>query len=145
VRTYDYDQNNAEFQEKLNEYGDKLKKWWEGVDDKPTFLLYSGVAVFGLVIINNVVNALEAVPLLPGLLRVVGLGYSLYFTYKYLLFAEGRSQLKDDFDSFKSGLKEQVSKGKSSSSADTKIKSATNDFVSKAQAAASDTRSSLNL
>lgn len=141
VKADDGSTGAEELNAKLKEYSDKAAQWWDDVDDKPTFLLYSGVAVFGLVVVNNVLNALEAVPFVPNLFKLVGLGFSGWFTFKYLLFVEGRTQLKSDWNRLTDGLKAQVSKG--GDSADSKVKSAASELSSKAETAATDFRSSL--
>lgn len=88
---------------------------WEAIEDKPTFLLYSGGAVVALWLTTVVVGAINSVPLvrtielinhlqlclncdwwqvgrralllqLPKILELVGLGYTGWFVYRYLLF-----------------------------------------------------------
>ncbi|KAE8775593.1 hypothetical protein D2E30_23995 [Mycobacteroides abscessus] len=78
-----------------------LKGKWEAIEDKPTFLLYSGGAVVALWLTTVVVGAINSVPLLPKLLELVGLGYTGWFVYRYLLFKESRKELATDIESFK--------------------------------------------
>ena len=59
---------------------------WESVEDKPQAILYAGGAVVAVVLVNSVVGAVNSLPLLPKVFELVGLGYSAWFTYKYLLF-----------------------------------------------------------
>ncbi|VAI84997.1 unnamed protein product [Triticum turgidum subsp. durum] len=78
-----------------------LKGKWEAIEDKPTFLLYSGGAVVALWLTTVVVGAINSVPLLPKLLELVGLGYTGWFVYRYLLFKESRKELATDIESLK--------------------------------------------
>lgn len=128
---------DPEVQAKLDEFQGKLSKWWDEIEDKPTFFLYVGVAVFGLTVANQFLNAVERVPLMPTLLKLVGLVYSSWFTYKYLLFAEGRGQLSKDFDKLKDGIAGSVKKSSSSSKVDRDL----SDAVSSLKAKAADTTS----
>jgi hypothetical protein len=74
------------------------------------------------------------------LLQLVGLVYSSWFTYKYLLFADGRAQLDKDFKQLKDGIAGSVKKSSSSSKVDKDLQSA----VSSLKAKAADTTSDLN-
>uniref|UniRef100_K3XZX8 Cyanobacterial aminoacyl-tRNA synthetase CAAD domain-containing protein n=1 Tax=Setaria italica TaxID=4555 RepID=K3XZX8_SETIT len=67
-----------------------LKAKWDAVEDKPTVLLYGGGAVVALWLTSVVVGAINAVPLLPKILELVGLGYTGWFVYRYLLFKPER-------------------------------------------------------
>ena len=78
-----------------------LKAKWDAVEDKPTVLLYGGGAVVALWLTSVVVGAINAVPLLPKILELVGLGYTGWFVYRYLLFKESRKELADDIESLK--------------------------------------------
>uniref|UniRef100_J3MD37 Endonuclease/exonuclease/phosphatase domain-containing protein n=1 Tax=Oryza brachyantha TaxID=4533 RepID=J3MD37_ORYBR len=74
---------------------------WEAIEDKPTFLLYSGGAVVALWLTTVVVGAINSVPLLPKILELVGLGYTGWFVYRYLLFKESRKELATDIETLK--------------------------------------------
>ncbi|KAG8094337.1 hypothetical protein GUJ93_ZPchr0012g20626 [Zizania palustris] len=78
-----------------------LKAKWDGIEDKPTFLLYSGGAVVALWLTTIVVGAINSVPLLPKILELVGLGYTGWFVYRYLLFKESRKELAGDIETLK--------------------------------------------
>lgn len=43
-------------------------------------------------------------PQVPRLLELVGLGYTGWFTYRYLLFKSSREELLDDIESLKSKI-----------------------------------------
>lgn len=74
--------NSAEDDEILSELWDK----WDAIENKSSLLFYTGGAIFAIWLSLVVVRALDTVPLLPGLLELVGLGYSGWFVYRYLLF-----------------------------------------------------------
>lgn len=46
-------------------------------------------------------GAINSVPLLPKVFELVGLGYSAWFTYRYLLFKSNREELLDDIEVLK--------------------------------------------
>uniref|UniRef100_A0ACD5YTB1 Uncharacterized protein n=1 Tax=Avena sativa TaxID=4498 RepID=A0ACD5YTB1_AVESA len=81
-----------------------------GVDDilskldievTPTYVLLGGGALIALLILSKIVAAIDSVPLLPKVLELVGTGYSIWFTTKYLLFKESRDELYAKFEDLK--------------------------------------------
>ncbi|CAK9322078.1 unnamed protein product [Citrullus colocynthis] len=72
--------------------------------DTYSLVLYGGGAFFGIWLVSAVVGAVDSIPLVPKLLEVVGLGYSVWFTARYLLFKESRDELAAKIDE----VKEQV-------------------------------------
>merc|ERR1712057_140692 len=71
---------------------------WESVENKPQAILYAGGAVVAVVLVNSVVGAVNSLPLFP---KVVELGYTGWFTYKYLLFKSSRAELAADVEELK--------------------------------------------
>ncbi|KAJ4880177.1 hypothetical protein Rs2_37231 [Raphanus sativus] len=63
-------------------------------DNTYSILLYGFGAVLAVYLTSAIVGSLESVPLLPKLMEVVGLGYTLWFTTRYLLFKSNREELK---------------------------------------------------
>ena len=62
------------------------------------------LAVGGIVALwlaSTVIGALNSIPLLPKVFELVGLTYSAWFTYRYLLFKSSREELVEDSDSLK--------------------------------------------
>lgn len=59
-----------------------IQSKWEAVEDKPSAILYAGGAVVLLWLASTVVGAVNAIPLLPKLLELVGLGYTAWFVYR---------------------------------------------------------------
>lgn len=74
---------------------------WEKVENKPAFIIYSVAAFSAIWLSSTVINALNSVPLFPKLFELVGLGYSAWFTYRYLLFKSSREELVADIEQLK--------------------------------------------
>ncbi|XP_038903367.1 protein CURVATURE THYLAKOID 1D, chloroplastic-like [Benincasa hispida] len=72
--------------------------------DTYSLILYGAGAFFGIWLVSAVIGAVDSIPLVPKLLEVVGLGYSVWFTARYLLFKESRDELAAKIDE----VKEQV-------------------------------------
>ncbi|PRQ58366.1 putative cyanobacterial aminoacyl-tRNA synthetase, CAAD domain, protein CURVATURE THYLAKOID 1 [Rosa chinensis] len=78
-----------------------LKEKWDAVENKSTVLVYGGGAIVALWLSSIVVGAVNSVPLLPKILELVGLGYTGWFVYRYLLFKSSRKELATDIDALK--------------------------------------------
>nr|DAD19116.1 TPA_asm: hypothetical protein HUJ06_020579 [Nelumbo nucifera] len=63
-----------------------LKEKWDALENKSTVLLYGGGAIVAVWLSSIVVGAINSVPLLPKIMELVGLGYTGWFVYRYLLF-----------------------------------------------------------
>ncbi|GMH43328.1 hypothetical protein BSKO_11250 [Bryopsis sp. KO-2023] len=74
---------------------------WDAIDDKPTIITYLVASVAILWVSSSVVNAFSGLPLIPKLLQLVGLVYTAWFVYRYLLFKSSRAELVEDIDSLK--------------------------------------------
>lgn len=81
-----------------------LKEKWDRVENKSTVLLYGGGAIVAVWLSSILVSAINAVPLLPKLMELVGLGYTGWFVYRYLLFKSSRKELAKDIE----GLKKKI-------------------------------------
>ncbi|GLT59023.1 hypothetical protein SLA2020_318720 [Shorea laevis] len=78
-----------------------LKEKWDAIENKSTVLLYGGGAIVAVWLSSILVGAINSVPLLPKLLELVGLGYTGWFVYRYLLFKSSRKELATDIDALK--------------------------------------------
>nr|ABK22388.1 unknown [Picea sitchensis]ABK24109.1 unknown [Picea sitchensis]ACN40457.1 unknown [Picea sitchensis] len=78
-----------------------LKEKWDAVENKPTVLIYGGGALLALWISSIIVAAINSVPLLPKLMELIGLGYTGWFVYRYLLFKSSRKELATDVEELK--------------------------------------------
>ncbi|KAL6605952.1 hypothetical protein ACP70R_041605 [Stipagrostis hirtigluma subsp. patula] len=57
------------------------------------YVIYGTGAFFAGWILSAVVSAIDSIPLLPKILEIVGLGYTIWFSTRYLLFKENRDEL----------------------------------------------------
>jgi hypothetical protein len=78
-----------------------LQDKWDKVENKTGVVLYGAGAVVLLWFSSTLVSALNAIPLLPKLLELVGLGYTSWFVYRYLLFKSSREELAKDVEELK--------------------------------------------
>ncbi|CAN8308857.1 unnamed protein product [Cochlearia groenlandica] len=84
-----------------NEIFTDLKEKWDGLENKSSVLVYGGGAIVAVWLSSIVVGAINSVPLLPKVMELVGLGYTGWFVYRYLLFKSSRKELAEDIDSLK--------------------------------------------
>ncbi|KAG6730197.1 hypothetical protein I3843_01G066600 [Carya illinoinensis] len=78
-----------------------LKEKWDALENKSTVLLYGGGAIVAVWLSSIVVSAVNSVPLLPKIMELVGLGYTGWFVYRYLLFKSSRKELATDIEALK--------------------------------------------
>ncbi|KAK3403957.1 hypothetical protein EUGRSUZ_K00314 [Eucalyptus grandis] len=78
-----------------------LKEKWDAIEDKSTVFLYGGGAIVAVWLSSIVVEAINSVPLLPKVMELVGLGYTGWFVYRYLLFKSSRKELASDIEALK--------------------------------------------
>ncbi|XP_022895863.1 protein CURVATURE THYLAKOID 1A, chloroplastic-like [Olea europaea var. sylvestris] len=78
-----------------------LKEKWDAVEKKSTVLLYGGGAIVATWLASNIVGAVNSVPLLPKITELVGLGYTGWFVYRYLLFKSSRKELAEEIKRLK--------------------------------------------
>ncbi|KAL8495000.1 hypothetical protein ACS0TY_019241 [Phlomoides rotata] len=84
-----------------NELVEDLKKRWDAVENKTTVIIYGGGALVALWLSTVLVGAVNSVPLLPKIMELVGLGYTGWFVYRYLLFESSRKELATDIEAIK--------------------------------------------
>ncbi|OAY49067.1 protein CURVATURE THYLAKOID 1A, chloroplastic [Manihot esculenta] len=78
-----------------------LKAKWDALENKSTVVLYGGGAIVAVWLSSIVVGAINSVPVLPKLMELVGLGYTGWFVYRYLLFKSSRKELATDIEALK--------------------------------------------
>ncbi|KAI9109869.1 hypothetical protein K1719_018910 [Acacia pycnantha] len=78
-----------------------LKQKWDALENKSTVLLYGGGAIVAVWLSATFVGAINSVPLLPKIMELVGLGYTGWFVYRYLLFKSSRKELATDIEEIK--------------------------------------------
>lgn len=59
---------------------------------------YAVGAVVVLTVLRAVVSAVDSLPFLPGALELIGLGYSAWFVWRYVLFKESREELLEELE-----------------------------------------------
>ncbi|RLM54267.1 hypothetical protein C2845_PM10G08320 [Panicum miliaceum] len=64
-----------------------------GFKEISTYAIYGTGAFFAGWFLSAVVSALDSIPLLPKILEIEGLGYTIWFGTRYLLFKENRDEL----------------------------------------------------
>ena len=84
-----------------NEVFTDLKEKWDALENKSTVLFYGGGALVAVWLSSILVSAINSVPLLPKIMELVGLGYTGWFVYRYLLFKSSRKELATDIESLK--------------------------------------------
>jgi CAAD domains of cyanobacterial aminoacyl-tRNA synthetase len=62
------------------------------------------IAIPVIILANKVLNVIDSIPLLEPLLELVGLVYTLWFVYRYLIFAQSRKELVDGITGIKSKI-----------------------------------------
>ncbi|CAG9461209.1 unnamed protein product [Pedinophyceae sp. YPF-701] len=77
------------------------KASWDKVEDKTTAIIYVVGGIVALWLASTVVGAVNSVPLLPKLMELIGLSYSAWFVYRYLLFKSSRQELVADIEDLK--------------------------------------------
>ncbi|KAL4458889.1 hypothetical protein ABPG75_013754 [Micractinium tetrahymenae] len=83
-----------------------LQEKWDKVENKTSVVVYGAGGIVVLWLASTIVGALNNIPLLPKLFELVGLGYSAWFTYRYLLFKSSREELVEDIESLKKKISE---------------------------------------
>uniref|UniRef100_A0A251RSN4 Putative cyanobacterial aminoacyl-tRNA synthetase, CAAD domain-containing protein n=1 Tax=Helianthus annuus TaxID=4232 RepID=A0A251RSN4_HELAN len=78
-----------------------LKEKWDAVENKPTVKIYGAGGAVAIWLSSVVISAINKVPLLPNLMELVGVGYSGWFVYRYLLFELSRKELATNIESIK--------------------------------------------
>jgi hypothetical protein len=78
-----------------------LQEKWDAVDNKAAVAIYGGASIVVLWLSSTIVTAVNAVPIVPKVLELVGLGYTAWFVYRYLLFKSSREELLEDIEELK--------------------------------------------
>ncbi|GFP88551.1 protein curvature thylakoid 1a chloroplastic, partial [Phtheirospermum japonicum] len=79
-----------------NELFTDQKEKWDAVENNQTVILYGGGAIVAVWLASIVVGAINSIPLVPKIMELVGLGYTGWFVYRYLLFKSIREELATD-------------------------------------------------
>lgn len=74
------------------EFLDKINMKFDS-EDSYSVLLYGSGALLALWFASAIVGAIDSIPVFPKLMEVVGLGYTFWFSTRYLLFKNNRDEL----------------------------------------------------
>merc|ERR1712149_161275 len=85
--------NKSETSTEISQIVKDLSDRWDKVEDKTSVLLYGSGAIVLLWLASTIVGSVSNIPLLPKLMELVGLSYTAWFTYRYLLFKSSRQEL----------------------------------------------------
>lgn len=93
------EESPADDQEQTSEFLDNLNK----LDSEGAYsIILSGSAAFaGVWLASALVGAIDSIPLFPKLMEVVGLGYTFWFSTRYLLFKKNRDELAAKIEELK--------------------------------------------
>ncbi|XP_058088116.1 protein CURVATURE THYLAKOID 1D, chloroplastic-like isoform X2 [Magnolia sinica] len=80
----------------LNQLNTKLSS-----GDAYTLLGYGSGASVALWISSALVGAIDSIPLLPKVLEIIGLGFTIWFSYRYVIFKKDRDELSAKIEEFK--------------------------------------------
>merc|ERR1719231_2162874 len=92
--------NKSDISATAEEVLDKASKAWEEVEEKPAAIALATSSIIVPWATSSVVDAIEKLPIFSGLFELVGIGYTGYFVYRYLLFKPDREELKEIVDEF---------------------------------------------
>ncbi|XP_024401345.1 protein CURVATURE THYLAKOID 1C, chloroplastic [Physcomitrium patens] len=70
-----------------------LTEAWEKSDDKPAIVGLGFAGLIGLWATNGLINAIDKLPIIPDLFEIIGILFSGWFIYRYLLFKPDREEL----------------------------------------------------
>lgn len=86
------------------EFTQRMKTLWTDLTKRPFYYsTIAGYLVGGIVlltVLRAIVSAIDSLPVLPGALELIGLGYTAWFIWRYVLFRESRSELLEEIDDF---------------------------------------------
>ncbi|KAL3160498.1 hypothetical protein ABBQ32_010808 [Trebouxia sp. C0010 RCD-2024] len=94
------DQQSTELLDKANAYVDDLKAKWDETDEKPAVIAITSAAFVGVWALSGLVDRIDKLPIVGGLLELVGLVVTSWFVYRYLIFGPDREELKQNLDKF---------------------------------------------
>nr|XP_043625376.1 protein CURVATURE THYLAKOID 1A, chloroplastic-like [Erigeron canadensis] len=83
-----------------------VKEKWDAVENKPIVIIYGVGGATAIWLSSVIIGAINKVPLLPNIMELVGVGYSGWFVYRYLLFESSRKELNTNIDSIKKKITE---------------------------------------
>ncbi len=86
------------FLAKLPEY---FNKFWDAYKQPIVSLLWVLAAIIAVRIILAVLDVINDIPLAEPLFDLIGIGYTIWFTFRYLILASTRQELATEIESLK--------------------------------------------
>lgn len=83
----------AEVAAELPEIVKIIREAWDKLDDKYAVTSLAFATLLALYGSIGLISAIDRLPLLPGLFELIGIGYSGWFAYRYLVFKPDRESL----------------------------------------------------
>ena len=74
---------------------------WEDTENKSAVITYVAGGAALVWLSGTIVGAINSIPILPKVMELVGLGYSTWFVYRYVLYKDSRKELVEQFDALK--------------------------------------------
>ncbi|KAK9788160.1 hypothetical protein WJX73_004257 [Symbiochloris irregularis] len=94
------DAASTDFQNKAEEYLNSIQRRWDKVEEKPVAIAIGVTALVVIWAASGLVDRIDRLPLVGGLLELVGLLVTGWFVYRYLVFGPDRDELKQNLDKF---------------------------------------------
>merc|ERR1712224_434334 len=85
----------------VNEVISDITNKWDKVENKTSVILYGGAALLILWFASTIIGAVNNIPLFPKILELIGLSYTTWFVYRYLVFKTSRQELVQDISELK--------------------------------------------
>jgi hypothetical protein len=79
---------------------DKVQKYWEESDDKPTIVATGFGLLLGLYFVSNLVNAVDRLPLVSNVFELIGIIFTGWTAYRYFLVDGEKEKLTSDVKGF---------------------------------------------
>ncbi|KAK7255399.1 hypothetical protein RIF29_28808 [Crotalaria pallida] len=70
-----------------------IQNAWDKPEDRLGLFGFGFAAIVALWASTNLITAIDKLPLIPGALELIGILFSTWFTYRYLLFKPDREEL----------------------------------------------------
>ncbi|RWV95011.1 hypothetical protein GW17_00042401 [Ensete ventricosum] len=71
------------------------------LEDTYTILFYGAGTLVALLILSAIISSIDSIPLFSKVMEVVGLGFTVWFSFRYLIFKENRVELVSELDDLK--------------------------------------------
>jgi hypothetical protein len=96
-----WERDRAQIEDFFSDPSKYVRAFWQ--EYKPiVYVLGSiSIALLALKIVLGIIGFVTGLPLVGGLLELVGIGYSIWFTNRYLLKAETRQELSQQIEEIK--------------------------------------------